>query len=236
MNGWRWLVISPFVLIALAFVLASQPVSQSILTHVPTEKKAVAITFDDGPSPKYTPLILKTLSQYHAHATFFVLGSEAQRYPDLVRAISRQGSAVASHGWQHLNLRRVGASALWLDASKSQDYVRSLGVDPSPFYRPPYGMVSQPMLQIFADHGYTVVLWSIDTRDWSRPGVASIINKVATEVKPGSIILLHDGGGNRSQTATALNAILEQLTQMGYQAVTLPQLVQYRSAPHSARV
>ncbi|PSR37505.1 MAG: polysaccharide deacetylase family protein, partial [Sulfobacillus thermosulfidooxidans] len=75
MNGWRWLVISPFVLIALAFLLVTQPVSQNVLTHVPTNKKIVAITFDDGPSPKYTPLILSTLTRYHAHATFFVVGS-----------------------------------------------------------------------------------------------------------------------------------------------------------------
>ncbi|PSR37523.1 MAG: polysaccharide deacetylase family protein, partial [Sulfobacillus thermosulfidooxidans] len=152
-----------------------------------------------------------------------------------VRDIARQGSAVANHGWQHLNLRRVGAAALWQDASKSQDFVRSLGVDPSLFYRPPYGLVSQPMIHLFADHGYTVVLWSIDTRDWARPGVGSIINKVATQVKPGSIILMHDGGGNRSQTATALNAILEQLKQMGYQAVTLPQLIQDQ-VPHSSPI
>ncbi|WP_028963559.1 polysaccharide deacetylase family protein [Sulfobacillus thermosulfidooxidans] len=231
-QGWGWLVLSPVMIVVLAFFLVSQPASQGALTHVVTDKKVVAITFDDGPSPKYTPLILKTLSQYHAYGTFFVVGSEVKRFPGLVKDIARQGSAIADHGWSHLNLRRVGAQALWNDAAKTAQYVQSLGVPVVPFYRPPYGMVSTALLKTFGEHGYTVVLWSIDTRDWARPGIASIINKVATQVKPGSIILLHDGGGNRSQTVAALNAILEQLTQMGYKMVTLPTLVkEHHDAP-----
>ncbi len=232
-QGWRWLAVGPVLIMILAFFLASQPASQGALTHVVTNKKMVAVTFDDGPSPQYTPMILKVLSQYHAHGTFFVLGHEAQRFPQLVSEITRQGSVIANHGWNHLNLHRMGALSLWNDAAKTTHYIESLGGHVAPFYRPPYGMISAALLKTFSEHGYTVVLWSIDTRDWARPGVGSIVNKVATQVKPGSIILLHDGGGNRSQTLTALNAILEQLTQMGYKMVTLSALVKAQNIPQA---
>ncbi len=236
MNGWRWFVLTPLVMIAGGYLFASQPAAHSALTHVITDKKLVALTFDDGPSPKYTPIILRTLTEFHDHATFFVVGSEAQRFPSLIPEIARQGSAIANHGWNHMNLRQSGAQALWEDARKSADFIRTLGVSPVPFYRPPYGYTSQPMLALFAEHGVSVVLWSIDTRDWSRPGIGSIINKVATQVKPGAIILMHDGGGNRTQTATALTAILEQLKQMGYKVVTLPQLIKDSTGPKPSTV
>ncbi|MCL4494791.1 MAG: polysaccharide deacetylase family protein [Firmicutes bacterium] len=228
----RWLLLSPMIIIALAFWLVSQPTSvQGALIHVVTNKKIAALTFDDGPSPTYTPLILRTLSRYHAHATFFVVGREAQRFPYLVLDIAKQGSVVANHGWSHLNLRNEGATALWADADKTAQYITSLGISVVPFYRPPYGLVSHDLLKTFSEHGYRVVLWSIDTKDWTRPGVTSIIQHVRAQIKPGAIILMHDGGGNRSQTLVALNTILEQLTQMGYKIVTLPTLVKDSTSP-----
>ena len=228
----KWLLVGPIIIVTLAFWLVSQPASaQEPLRHVVTNKKVVALTFDDGPAPKYTLLILNTLSRYHAHATFFVVGSEAQRFPDLISAISKQGSVVANHGWSHLNLREKGANLLWADANRTARYITSLGVNAQAFYRPPYGLISPALLKIFGAHGYRVVLWSIDTKDWARPGVGSIVQHVTTEIKPGAIILMHDGGGNRSQTLTALTTILEQLKQMGYKAVTLPVLLQDSITP-----
>ncbi len=228
----KWLLVGPIIIVTLAFWLVSQPASaQEPLRHVVTNKKVVALTFDDGPSPKYTLLILNTLSRYHAHATFFVIGSEAQHFPHLVSDIVKQGSIVANHGWSHLNVRREGARTLWADANKTAKYMASLNIAMIPFYRPPYGLVSSALLKTFSEQGYRVVLWSIDTKDWARPGVGSIIQHVTTQVKPGAIILMHDGGGNRSQTLTALNTILEQLTQMGYKAVTLPTLLKDGMSP-----
>ncbi|PSR32935.1 MAG: polysaccharide deacetylase family protein [Sulfobacillus benefaciens] len=220
----RWFVLSPVLLLVLSLwlVLAAPPVPA--LSRVNTQQRIVALTFDDGPSPQFTPKILSLLTQYHAKGTFFVLGSEAEKYPNLVKAIYQQGSLVANHGWGHLNLRRVGAARMWQDADKTGQLLRSLGISPAPYYRPPYGMTSQALLQLFEGHGYEVVLWSVDTRDWATPGVGSITEKIQRLIQPGAIILMHDGGGNRSQTVAALKWLLTKYTALGWHFVTLAQL------------
>lgn len=219
-------LLAPLVALAAGFwlVVVSSPAPRPV-SHAVTGKKWLALTFDDGPSPANTPAILRLLTQYHAHATFFVLGSEAEKFPGLLHQIARQGSVVANHGWLHLNLRTVGAARMWGDAQKTASLLASLRVPQARIYRPPYGMTSPALIRLFAAHGYQVVLWSVDTRDWAAPGTAFIVRQVYREVKPGAIILMHDGGGSRAQTVDALATVLPALTQLGYRFVTLPQLL-----------
>lgn len=215
------------IIVGLSVLLITPHPAQAPLPPVLASVKEVALTFDDGPSPAYTPQILALLRRYHAVATFFVLGSEAHRFPELVRTITEDGSVVANHGWQHLNLYRTGPAALWADAAKTQDFLRHLGVSPAPYYRPPYGNITPALTHLLRQHGYTVVLWSVDTRDWSLPGSSAITRRILTQVKPGAIILMHDGGGNRSQTVSALEAVLPVLSDEGYRFVTVPELAKH---------
>jgi peptidoglycan/xylan/chitin deacetylase (PgdA/CDA1 family) len=221
---YRWYVTTPLFILTTALWLLWAVPSAPALSQVTTTTRMVALTFDDGPSAHYTPAILKLLSEYHAAATFFVLGSQAERYPGVVKREIAQGSEVANHGWGHLNLRQVGALAMWQDAQRTSRILASLGVSESPFYRPPYGMMSTALLRIFESHGYTVTLWSIDTRDWTSPGVGNMTATIQRQMKPGAIILMHDGGGKREQTLAALRWLLSTYTRRGWRFVTLSQL------------
>ncbi|MDA8195248.1 MAG: polysaccharide deacetylase family protein [Thermaerobacter sp.] len=232
-DGWA-LLWMPLAILCLAFLLVS---NSPVRSHPPAPPanppKLVALTFDDGPSPLYTPEILQLLTTYNAHATFFVLGSEVLRFPQVAAAIARQGSVLANHGWQHLNLYRSGANVLWQDAHRAETYVRSLGLPMAPLYRPPYGNVSQTLLAIFSRHGYRVILWSLDTRDWAHTNGHVIAQKILHSIRPGSIVLMHDGGGDRAPTVSALATILNILSAQRYRFVTVPQLLSQRPSPQA---
>ncbi len=230
---YRWYVATPFAILTAALGLLWAEPAPPALSHVTTSQRMVALTFDDGPSPHYTPAILKLLSQYHATATFFVLGSQAKRYPSLIKAEVAQGSEVANHGWGHLNLRQVGAARMWQDARNTSRLLESLRVPESPFYRPPYGLTNQALLRLFEAHGYTVTLWSIDTRDWALPGVDTMTTIIQTQMKPGAIILMHDGGGVRKQTLAALQWVLSTYSRRGWRFVTLSRLTHPDAVPVS---
>lgn len=190
-----------------------------------TTPKVIALTFDDGPSPQYTPEILSLLTRYHAHATFFVLGSEVAHWPGIVKDIVKQGSAVANHGYVHVNYFRVGVSGVIQDMDRTAALLKKEKIPTVPFYRPPYGNSNKALVAALHQKGLTVALWSIDTRDWTSPGTSFITKRVLANARPGAIVLMHDSGGNRSQTVSALAAILPVLKSEGYQLVTLPQYV-----------
>jgi peptidoglycan/xylan/chitin deacetylase (PgdA/CDA1 family) len=187
--------------------------------------RIIALTFDDGPSSRYTPKILQLLTRYHAHATFFVLGTEVAQFPQIVKDIVKQGSAVGNHGYRHVNYFHVGIAGIERDAAEARALLKKDNIPLAPFYRPPFGNSNKRLVQALSRQGYTVTLWSIDTRDWSEPGVSYITKKVLTDASPGAIVLMHDGGGNRIQTVRALAAILPTLEADGYHFVTLPEYV-----------
>ncbi|MCY0878623.1 MAG: polysaccharide deacetylase family protein [Firmicutes bacterium] len=191
----------------------------------PSEPPVIALTFDDGPSPEYTPKILALLTRYHAHATFFVLGSEVARFPKIAREIVQQGSVLANHGYDHVNFFQVGVRGVLRDLERANRLLAQERLPATPFYRPPFGNANAALVRALNQRGYTVALWSIDTRDWARPGAAFITRRVLSEAKPGAIILMHDSGGNRADTVNALAAILPVLESEGYQLVTLPEYV-----------
>lgn len=224
----RWWEVAVIVLMVGFFIASAKPV----VTHTepspkpaPATQKIIALTFDDGPSPKFTPQILQLLTRYHAHATFFVLGSEATRFPKILKDIIKQGSVVANHGDQHVNFFHVGVSGTVRDAQKTATWLKKEHIAMAPFYRPPYGNSNAKLTHAINQQGWTLTLWSIDTRDWAEPGTSAITKKVLRDAAPGSIVLMHDSGGNRTETVQALAAILPVLTAQGYRFVTLPQYV-----------
>ena len=203
--------------------------SRPALSRVPTTSRVVALTFDDGPQAPYTEQILALLKRYHDLATFFVVGREVRRFPALLRQEVRDGMEIGLHGMTHLNLSLVGAAQIVSDAQREQRYlatvVPSVGCAVT-LYRTPYGLRAPRLDRELAAAHLSLVLWDVDTRDWARPGVGHIVAQVERLVKPGSIVLFHDGGGNRSETVAALAILLPWLKHHGYQAVTVTALIQ----------
>jgi peptidoglycan/xylan/chitin deacetylase (PgdA/CDA1 family) len=204
-------------------------VSQKLVSarFVPTgsvvPERAVALTFDDGPSP-YTSRILALLHRLRVPATFFVVGLQAELYPDLVRQEQAEGMAVGNHSYDHPNrtpFARLSRRRIVVEIARTQALLARLGVR-SVLFRPPGGSVSPYVLRAAAKQGMRVVLWSVDARDWVRGTTAKqIVHRVLGTVRAGSIVELHDGGGDRTATLKALPAIVADIRKQGLRLVSL---------------
>lgn len=179
------------------------------------EPGTVAITFDDGPHPTWTPQVLNVLELLQVRATFFVTGQNAARYPGLVAEIQRRGHSVQNHSYTHSDLVTLGNDAIASELRRTDAAIQNAGAPGPHCLRPPYGSYNQRVDLVAEAEGLQLVLWDIDPRDWARPGVPAIVDR-ATQAGSGDIVLLHDGGGNRSQTVEALPEILLQLRDQGY--------------------
>lgn len=211
------------------------PISSNPIYYGNTSLREVALTFDDGPNPYYTAQILSVLKQYDVKATFFDVGYLVQNYPAIVRAEYDQGHIVADHSWSHPDLTRMSIDGVHSQLSAAAQAIHSaIGVYPT-FFRPPYGNYNAAVIQQAMSLNLNVVMWNDDPRDWSQPGTGMIIDRALGEARNGSIILLHDGGGNRWQTVAALPTIITTLRARGYHLVTMQQLLQDMSAPARAQ-
>ncbi len=181
-------------------------------SEAPPPDKVVYLTFDDGPSA-YTQEILDILAEHEAKATFFVLGGRAAGEPALVDAIYDAGHGLANHTYTHPYLPKVGFARYQAEVT---DTGAVLGGRDGGCLRPPYGATNASVFTHAEQLGYRVVLWTVDPRDWSRPGAAAIASRVIQRAAPGAVVVLHDGGGDRSQTVAALRTILAELSGQGY--------------------
>ena len=196
-----------------ATTVAATPAAGVVRTYV-------YLTFDDGPS-QYTPQILRILRAYGARATFFELGQNVARYPYLTRRVYQQGNSVQNHTWSHPDLRHVSWPVFRSQVQKTDRYIRAqTGYTPR-CLRPPYGGTNRLVSHRAAVLGKKIRVWTIDTRDWSRPGTSVIVRRALANVHSGSVILMHDGGGNRSQTVAALPTILRTLKARGFVFTTM---------------
>lgn len=185
----------------------------------------IALTFDDGPNPTYTPQVLAVLQQYKIKATFFCVGRLAQAYPNLVKQEHDQGHIVGNHTWGHPNMPLLSvASIIWQLTTAGDAIQQAIGIRPD-LFRPPYGAVNSNVLTYANSMGLTIIQWNVDPRDWSRPGVDVIYARVLAQARAGSIILLHDGGGDRTQTVAALPMIIQWFQRQGLRFVTIPRLI-----------
>jgi peptidoglycan-N-acetylglucosamine deacetylase len=189
--------------------------------HIPE----IALTFDDGPNPYYTPQVLAILQQYGVKATFFDIGYLVAAYPNIVRQEYNQENVVANHSWSHPVLTSVSAERIQSQLTSTTDIIQAtIGVRPT-FFRPPYGAVNHAVLEQARNLDYTTVMWDGSAEDWSIPGVNAIVSKTLHYARNGAILLLHDGGGNRAQTIAALPIIITILKSRGFKFVTIQQLV-----------
>ena len=202
-----------------------------IVWEVPTKSKVIALTFDDGPDPRYTTQIAELLKEYNAKATFFVVGSRVKAHPQVVRLLMEQQHELANHTYTHPDVRRISPANLREEVLATQEEIyKHTGLRPH-LFRPPGGVYNESLVHVAKDAGFLVVMWSWhqDTRDWSDPGVKKITNKVLNNARNGDIVLFHDYGGNRKQTVDALREIMPELQMRGYQFVTVSELMKYRN-------
>jgi peptidoglycan-N-acetylglucosamine deacetylase len=181
--------------------------------------KVVALTLDDGPDPRYTPEILKILHKYDVTATFFVIGQSAAAHPGLIRSIVDKGHAVGTHTWSHANLGELPAHKVRTEIGRAVETVTATTGRTPTLFRAPYGTWSRTVFRESAAMGQTSIAWDVDPRDWDNPGADRISSKVLDQVGNRSIVLSHDGGGDRSQTVRALRHFVPVLIDAGYQFV-----------------
>lgn len=183
--------------------------------------KTVALTFDDGPDPTWTPKVLSLLAHAHVRATFCLIGREAAAHPRLVRAIVGGGHILCDHTWDHdLALPSRSSAQIRSDIARARTAITSAshGVAPR-YFRAPGGNWSAGVEAEARRESMKPLSWTVDPRDWARPGTGAILDTIHAELRPGGVVLMHDGGGDRSQTVAALSVLLRQLPAMGYHAV-----------------
>ncbi|MGW3039753.1 polysaccharide deacetylase family protein [Kitasatospora sp. NPDC001159] len=179
-------------------------------------RRVVALTIDDGPDPRYTPAVLALLQQYGIRATFFLVGENVVEHAALVKEIADRGHHVGNHTWTHPDLRHMPEDAVRDELERTSDLLhRTTGRQPT-WFRAPGGDWSPVSLKVAADLGMRNMAWSVDPRDWARPGTSAITDRILKGTRPGAIVLNHDGGGDRSQTVAALKAYLPVLIDSGY--------------------
>ena len=207
--------------------IADLQVQGRILYNGNEHLQEIALTFDDGPDPYYTPQILDVLDQYRIQATFFCVGRQVEAYPQIVRQEYEAGHVVGNHSWAHPDLGLLPASDILSELDRTSNAIQKVtGIQPR-FFRPPYGSLSIHVLKQACHLEVTTVMWNAgeEARDWSNPGVNFIIHRILGLVRDGSIILMHDCGGDRSQTVAALPVIIQRLQDRGFQFVTIQQMV-----------
>ncbi|CAM3928512.1 polysaccharide deacetylase family protein [Cohnella lubricantis] len=226
---------------------ASQPPTNSreyyesrgeIVWEVPMDEPLIALTFDDGPDERTTSRILDLLDQYHAKATFFVVGRRADLYPEIVKREALEGHEIANHTYTHMYFnRRLRQDDIEKEIDRTGSRLQELTGQECRYFRPPGGFYNDTVVRIAREHGYTVVLWSWhqDTRDWISPGVSRIVNKVLNNARNGDIVLLHDHVEGSTQTVQALAQILPELSRRGFRMVTVSELMQHKK-PDSVRM
>lgn len=201
----------------------------------PANVKAVALTFDDGPSPLFTPQVLALLKQYGAHGTFFVLGHRVEQNPWLVQAELKDGNEVGNHSFSHPRLLKEDQAARGRELERTEVDL-DLGGCPqgSGLFRPPYSATDARLESYVAHTGRRLVMWSIDSGDWQGLPAPAIIKNVLGRVKNGAIIIFHDGDersqAGRQPTVEALKTILPALQAQGYRMVTISELVGSKEA------
>lgn len=218
------------IFLTLCAVMPNNNVFGRVLFESQTTKKVVALTFDDGPYAPYTGQVLDILKEYNVPATFFILGENAEKYPELVRRIAEEGHEIGNHTYHHVDLLKSDSKTVAEEIDRTSKVITAITGTTPHLLRPPHGFRDPTVMKIVADRGLQVVEWSVMSKDWTNPGVDVIVDRTVNKVKNGSIILLHDGDGtaskaSRAQSVEAARRIIEILSAKGYQFVTVDEIL-----------
>ena len=189
------------------------------------DRMEIALSFDDGPHPRLTPVILDILSEYGIKATFFMVGENVGYYPDAARAVVEAGHEIGNHTFSHRRFGRMDEEDLRREIIACEKAIASVTSNPVRFIRPPEGQMSDAVRRVLGDSDYRIILWDVDTRDWAHTPPAEITRHILDTVQAGDIILMHDFIGRNSPTPEALRTVIPALIERGYRFVTVGELV-----------
>ncbi len=193
------------------------------LNAVRTTRPVVALTFDDGPHPTHTPMLLDILAHYRARATFYVIGQSVRRYPEIARRIVAEGHEIGNHTWRHPVLAQLGDGSVLQEIDRTQQVVwETVGAVPVTM-RPPYGAITSRQSRMLQEQRHIpTVVWSVDPEDWRRPGSSVVAQRMIRGAQPGAIILAHDIHG---PTVRAVPAALEGIAARGLGFATMSEML-----------
>ncbi|MCS0639857.1 polysaccharide deacetylase family protein [Streptomyces sp. LP05-1] len=200
---------------------ALPPVRQRPFLRVEGIGRAMVLSFDDGPDPRYTPDILAILRDHQVRAMFFVCGEMAAERPDLLREMADDGHVVGNHTWTHPLIPSLRPSVIRDELGRTSEMIEKTAGSAPLWYRAPYGAWNRHSFEIGAELGMEPFAWTVDSLDWEEPGTDTIVRRVLDGAAPGAVVLSHDAGGNRSQSVAALRTYLPRLREAGYR-LTVP--------------
>lgn len=202
------------------------------ISNGPRELNYIALTFDDGPDPIYTPQILDVLKEKDVKVTFFLVGSHAAKYPDIVKRMYEEGHSIGNHTNSHRSLIPLSDSATYGEIMLAEKTLEGITGEKPTLFRPPRGVYSKFAQDILRQERYTLVLWDVSSQDWEEIKYTDIVRYVLKRVNPGSIVLFHDSGniitsrgGDRSNTVKALPLIIDRLREEGYELITVDKMI-----------
>ncbi|MCS6949567.1 MAG: polysaccharide deacetylase family protein [bacterium] len=190
--------------------------------HGDRTKKWIALTFDDGPHPEYTPRLLDILQRYNVRATFFVVGKMAEKHPDLLRQQAQAGHSIGNHTYHHVNLTRIPPADVAAEIKACGEVIQSITGKAPHLFRPPGGDYDRNVAEVAEALGYWIVLWTDDPGDYAKPPEKELRQKLFSRISNGGIILLHDGV---EETIDLLPDLIEYLQSQGYKLVTIDEML-----------
>jgi peptidoglycan/xylan/chitin deacetylase (PgdA/CDA1 family) len=212
-------------------------VRKNTIYHVDTPLKMVALTFDDGPSPEWTPKILAVLEENKVKATFFMLGKHVKAYPQIARMVVDQGSEVGNHTYNHMVILGAGIGKLEKEIKDTEKAIKEATGKTPVLMRPPKGWVTDKDKKLINKLGYETILWSLNSKDWVSFDDKYIVSFIMNRIKPGDIILFHDSGGvfaseggDRQETIKAVRMLVEKLKAQGFVVTTVSELLASRKS------
>ena len=217
-----------------AEMMATQPIREPLEAETDrdivfyrrdNDNMEIALTFDDGPHPYYTPLILEILEEYNIKATFFMIGENVKYYPAAAEAVLKAGHEIGNHTNHHKGMKSMTAEDIRREIEDCEDEIFSLSEYRPKLVRPPEGAMSEQVRQVVKELNYRIILWDLDTLDWAHTPPEEICRHVLTEADAGNIILMHDFIGHNSPTPAALRMIIPALLSRGYKFVTVGELL-----------
>lgn len=199
--------------------------SASGFSHGARGGRRIALSFDDGPHPTFTPKILDLLEKYDIKATFFMIGCNVELYPAVAKAVHLAGHEIGNHTFTHPHMKQVSLEALEQEIRKTEAVLQKNGIPRPKLFRPPEGFRSPEQVAALEEAGYLTVIWSLDSHDWQGRAVGEILSVVLNGVQGGDVLLFHDYTSRQNTTITALEQLIPKLLEDGYEFVTISDLM-----------
>ena len=214
------------LLFSLLLSLLCTPISaQKAFCHGEREEKYVALTFDDGPHPRYTEKILSVLAKYGIKATFFMIGANVANYPEVAKRVYGEGHEIGCHTYTHPHMKKIANEELATEITRCEDLFAKLEIPRPLLFRPPEGFRSASQVELIEKRGYKLVIWSLDPKDWTGISAEKMVSTAIKQIQGGDILLFHDYISVQNNTITAIEQLIPQLLDSGYQFVTVSELM-----------